>query len=138
MIHVQGKICNIFDLSMIGGSYEIVTRRTRNVNESKVSKALAFSYFVSLYVNARDSFSISQRRLERLPTEASVDHAIACWEWQESSRQVRVIPLNYFRSLTYHVKYLSSPLTTISCNLYLAGIAKLSGDLKLTLSGSDL
>ena len=94
MIHVQGKTWNVFDLSTIGGSYEIVTRRTRNVNESEVFQALVFSYFLSLYVNACGSFSISQHLLKRSPMKASMDHAAACWEWPKSSRQVRVIPLN--------------------------------------------
>ena len=44
----------------------------------KLSYFLLFSF---LYVNAHKNFSVSQRFLERLLTEAPVDHAIACWEW---------------------------------------------------------
>ena len=86
MIHVHGKTWNVFDRSTISGSYEVVTRRTWNVNESEVFQAPVFSYFLLLSVNARGSSSVGQRLLERLPTEASVDEATGCWEWQESLR----------------------------------------------------
>ena len=61
-----------------GGSNEAFAESDR---VKSFLEALIFSYFLSLYVNARGSFYVGQCLLERSPTEASVDHATVCWEW---------------------------------------------------------